>query len=45
MIRYAQARPRKLIGYLTETFRLSDAQVQNYFGEALAQQTAAGTDN
>ena len=31
-IRYAQNRPKQLIGFLTETFRLSDAQAQGYFG-------------
>ena len=33
MVKYAQERPAKLAGYLAESFRLNDAQVQQYFGD------------
>ena len=36
MVRYAQQRPSKLVGYLTDSFHLSDAQAQTYFGDAIA---------
>ena len=36
MVKYANARPAKLIGYIQEAFGLSDEQTQRYFGEALA---------
>lgn len=35
MVKYAQARPAKLIGYLRDAFHLSDAQARHYFGEAM----------
>jgi len=36
MLAYAQSRPKNLIRYLTDDFNLSEAQVQDYFGAALA---------
>ena len=36
IIDYAKVRPGIIIGYLCETFNLSDAQKQQYFGAALA---------
>ena len=33
---YAKERPRNLIGFLTDDFNLNAAQVQDYFGDALA---------
>ena len=36
MLSYAKSRPKKLIGYFKKAFRLSDKQVKNYFGEAMA---------
>ena len=36
MASYAKARPNKLIGYLKKTFKLSDAQMEEYFAEAMA---------
>lgn len=37
IIECAQARPAKLVQYLTEAFNLSPDQVQRYFGTAMAQ--------
>lgn len=37
---YASTRTEKLIGYFQTTFRLTDDQVQRYFGEALANSAA-----
>ena len=36
MVKYAQTRPAKLIGYFEETLKLSEEQMQKYFGAALA---------
>jgi hypothetical protein len=36
MARYAKSRPKNLIQYLTEDFRLTEAQAQDYFGAAMA---------
>jgi hypothetical protein len=36
MVLYAEERPRKLIGYLTDAFSLSDDEVARYFSGALA---------
>ena len=36
MARYAQSRPKNLIQYLTEDFRLTEAQARDYFGAAMA---------
>lgn len=36
IISYAQSRPANVIGYLQESFKLSDADVQHYFGDAMA---------
>ena len=36
MARYAQSRPKHLIQYLTADFKLTEAQAQDYFGEAMA---------
>ena len=36
IIRYAQNRPGKMIGYFKEAFKLSDTDAQRYFGEAIA---------
>ena len=30
-VSYAQTRPQKMVGYLTEAFELTDAQAQEYF--------------
>ncbi|MBR1561484.1 MAG: lamin tail domain-containing protein [Clostridia bacterium] len=35
IVNYAKARPGKLIGYIKESFKLSDADVMRYFGEAI----------
>lgn len=35
LVRYARTRPKALIGYLVDDFKLSDAQAETYFGEAL----------
>lgn len=37
---YAQQRPAKLLGYFKETFNLSDAQMEQYFGDAIAKARA-----
>ena len=36
LVAYARTRPANLIGYLKDNFHLSDAQAQDYFGDALA---------
>ena len=36
MVAYARYRPAALIGYLKSNFKLSDAQTQAYFGQAMA---------
>lgn len=36
MIAYAQARPAKMVKYLSDAFKLSSAEQQRYFGAALA---------
>ena len=35
MVKYANERPGKLIGYLRDAFHLSDAQTRHYFGAAM----------
>ena len=41
-VQYARTRPVKLIGYFKSAMDLSDAEVQKYFGEALAAAQSAG---
>lgn len=36
MLSYAEKRPRKLVGYLTDAFSLTDAEIDLYFSAALA---------
>ncbi len=36
MVRYAKARPANLIKYFSDAFRLTEAQKQYYFGDAMA---------
>lgn len=35
-ISYAETRPAKLLGYMQEAYGLTDAQMQHYFGDAIA---------
>lgn len=36
IVSYANSRPGKMIGYFKEAFKLSDAETQRYFGDAIA---------
>lgn len=36
LINYAETRPAKLLGYMQESYGLTDAQMQQYFGDAIA---------
>lgn len=36
IVSYAKKRPKNMIKYLSDDFRLNDAQIQDYFGEAMA---------
>ena len=42
LVGYAQSRPAKLIGYFQQTFNFSDAQLQKYFGAAIAKIRESG---
>ncbi|MGX8707081.1 MAG: hypothetical protein ACSW8J_10920, partial [bacterium] len=36
IVSYAKSRPGKMVGYFQEAFKLSDADMQRYFGDAIA---------
>lgn len=40
MVKYAQSRPTKLMGYFRKTLKLSDKQMKKYFGDAMAKAKA-----
>ena len=35
LVRYAESRPRKLLGYIKDAYSLSDEDMQRYFGDAI----------
>ena len=36
IVSYAETRPGKLLGYMQAAYKLSDEQMQHYFGDAIA---------